>query len=146
MGVRHLLGNFAQVEMIMHFNETVQKALRHANQHFPEVTQVFYGADGRWLYCDESFNAPNFGDKVDTWLLEDAADAAGNDKGFPCAYRLLGLADYAQWWESFFPVAKGKNGESDLLLYPFLHFTAGTPRDEIVIWFEAQKSQAIKNP
>lgn len=34
-------------EQKMHFNETVQQALRQVNALFPEVTQVFFGADGR---------------------------------------------------------------------------------------------------
>lgn len=80
----------------MQFNEKVQAALRHVHGFFPDVTQVFYGADGRWMFCDEDFEAPNFDEasgKVDISLLEDAADAADNDKGFPCAYRLLPLAE-----------------------------------------------------
>jgi hypothetical protein len=83
-------------EQIMQFNEKVQMALRHVSGIFPKVTQVFFGADGRWMYCDDDFEAPNFDEapgKVNIELLEDAADAANDDKGFPCAYRLLTLAD-----------------------------------------------------
>ena len=78
----------------MQFNEKVQAALCHVHGLFPEVTQVFYGADGRWMFCDEDFEAPNFDQasgKVDIGLLEAAANAAYDDKGFPCAYRLTQL-------------------------------------------------------
>lgn len=65
----------------------VQEALRHVNAHHPEVTQVFYGVDGRWLYCGEAFEAPAFDGRVDVSLLEDAADSV---PAFPAAYGLLG--------------------------------------------------------
>ena len=125
-----------------HFNEAVQKALRHVNRHFPEVTQVFFGADGSWLFCDEDFNAPNDKDNIlDTWLLEDAADAAEEHKGFPCAYRLLTLRDYYRWWDQLgdIPVSEGKGDvEAGAIEQPFLHFPAGTRSEEIWRWFEAQ--------
>lgn len=74
----------------MQINAKVQEALRHIQSLFPEVTQVFYGADGRWQYLDDEFEAPLFGDEpVDVSLLEDAANAAEEEKGFPCAYALL---------------------------------------------------------
>ena len=128
----------------MHFNEKVQMALRHINGIFPEVTQVFFGADGRWMYCDEDFETTDFDEapsKVDIGLLEDAADAADNDKGFPCAYRLLTLADYYWWWDKLgdIPVSAGTdNVEADTIEKPFLHFPVGTHREEIWRWFETQ--------
>lgn len=128
----------------MQFNQTVQAALRHIHELFPEVTQVFYGANGRWLFCDEDFEAPDFGEapgKVDIGLLEDAADAADNDEGFPCAYRLIQLADYYYWWDKFrdTPVSEGNDQvEADTIEESFLHFPVGTPREEIWRWFENQ--------
>lgn len=75
----------------MEMPDKVAQALRHVASMYPEVTQVFYGVDGRWLYCGEAFEAPAFDDAnliVDTSLLEEAADAACDDKGWPCAYAL----------------------------------------------------------
>ncbi len=67
----------------------VEVALRHVNSVFPNVTQVFYGIDGRWLYFDENLECPDFEDgNIDVSLLEEAANAAYEDKGFPCSYRL----------------------------------------------------------
>lgn len=133
----------------MQFNEKVQAALRHVHSVFPEVTQVFYGADGRWLFCNDDFDAPNFDKapgKVDIGLLEDAADAADNHKGFPCAYRLLTLADYYYWWDRLgdVPTADGHfEYEDGAIEQPFLDFPAGTHREEIWRWFEAQHPEFV---
>lgn len=52
----------------------VQEALKHVASVYPWVTQVFYGTDGRWLYCGENFEAPDFDIKdIDIELLEAAA-------------------------------------------------------------------------
>lgn len=75
----------------MNMPEAVKAALLHVHSMYPEVTQVFYGVDGRWMYSGEAFEAPDFDDAnliVDTSLLEDGADAAFEDKGWPCAYAL----------------------------------------------------------
>lgn len=128
----------------MQFNKKVQEALRHINSLFPSVTQVFYGADGRWFFCNEDFTAANFNDapgKANIGLLEDAADAADEDMGFPCAYRLLTLADYYAYWDllSNIPTADGHfEYEDGAIEKPFLIFPAGTNREEIWHWFEAQ--------
>lgn len=63
----------------------VQEALKHVKSLFPEVTQVFYGTDGRWLYCGEAFEAPEFDGKVDVSLLEEAADSV---ETLPAAFAL----------------------------------------------------------
>lgn len=63
----------------------VQQALQHVNKHHPEVTLVFYGTDMRWFYCDEAFEAPDFGDEIDIGLLEDAVDSV---EAFPAAFAL----------------------------------------------------------
>lgn len=53
----------------------IQEALRHVHAHFPQVTQVKYDGDFRWLYSDGKGNAPSFeGVDIDTGLLEDATD------------------------------------------------------------------------
>lgn len=70
-------------EKIMTMPPEVRKALAHVREHFPEVVQVFYGVDHRWLFCDEAFEAPNFGDQLDIGILEDAADAVPT---LPAAY------------------------------------------------------------
>ncbi len=72
-------------------NEKIQAALSHIHQLFPDVTQVFFSENGSWLFCDENFVAPDFSKTatpVDIELLELAASAAYEDKGFPCAYRI----------------------------------------------------------
>jgi hypothetical protein len=56
-------------------NEKVYAALLHVNNHHSEVTQVFYSTDGRWLYCDDDYAAPTFGNDIDISLLEDAVDS-----------------------------------------------------------------------
>lgn len=127
----------------MQFNPKIQEALRHVQGVFPEVTQVFFGADGRWLFCDEVFDAPRFDDeigKIDVDLLEEAADEAYADKGFPCAYRLLTLADYYEFWDKLgdIPVSPGDDEvEAETIEEAFLHFPVGTHREEIWRWFEA---------
>ena len=35
----------------------IEQALRHVQKFHPEVTHVFYSREGRWLYCDDAFNA-----------------------------------------------------------------------------------------
>lgn len=133
----------------MQFNEKVQAALRHINGLFPRVTQVFYGSDGRWMFCTEDFEAPNFFEatnKLDVGLLEGAAEAADNDKGFPCAYRLLNLSDYYWWWDKLqdIPVSDGTDEvEADTIEEVFLHFPVGTHREEIWHWFEAQHDDFV---
>lgn len=75
----------------MSMPEAVRAALLHVHSMYPEVTQVFYGVDGRWMYSGEAFEAPSFDDSnliVDTSLLEEGANAAYEDKGWPCAYAL----------------------------------------------------------
>ena len=75
----------------------VQQALRHVKEHHPEVTQVFYGTDGRWQYCGEAFERPKFGDEVDVSILEDAADSV---KSLPAAFRAKGeKCSFLVTWE-----------------------------------------------
>jgi hypothetical protein len=64
----------------------VKEALLHVKSVYPEVTQVFYGADQRWMYCGEAFSAPDFDlTKLNASLLEDAADSISF---FPAAFAL----------------------------------------------------------
>lgn len=67
--------------------DEVKAALKHVRLHHPEVTQVFYGVDCRWLFCGEAFEAPTFGSEIDVGLLEDAADSLNE---FPCAFSIFG--------------------------------------------------------
>lgn len=69
----------------------VQQALKAIKEIFPEVTQVAFGKDGTWLFSDDKFNSVDFTPEVHRIshdLLEEAADEAYKDKGFPCAYAL----------------------------------------------------------
>lgn len=133
----------------MKFNEKVQAALRHIHSFFPEVTQVFYGEDGRWFFCDTEFNAPDFdglSGKIDVSMLEDAVNAVDNSVGFPAAYRLLGLTDYHALWATLqnVPVSEGTtDAETDTIDEAFLHFPAGTPRETIWHWFETQHPEFL---
>ena len=59
-------------------------ALNHVRQFLPDVTQVFYGSDQRWMYLTENGEVPGFaGHPIDTGLLEDAADSLSF---FPAAF------------------------------------------------------------
>lgn len=59
-------------------------ALNHVRQFLPDVTQVMYGADQRWMYLTENGEVPGFaGHAIDTSLLEDAADSLSF---FPAAF------------------------------------------------------------
>lgn len=66
--------------------KAVQAAIDAVRKYHPDVDQVFFGWDGRWLYCDEHFEAPTFSDEIDIGVLEDASDAVANDCGFPAAF------------------------------------------------------------
>jgi len=37
----------------------------------PEIDHLFITVSGRWLFCDDSFNAPSFGEEIDVGALED---------------------------------------------------------------------------
>ena len=127
------------------FNKAVQEALRHVNAKFPTVTQVFFSNDGRWFYCDSEFKAPVFSNAIDISILEKAADAADNTKGFPCAFNLLTLQDYYKLWEDLGnkPVAQSYEDDPDTLQSAFLHFPVGTHREDIWHWFEDQHPEFI---
>lgn len=59
-------------------------ALNHVRQFLPEVTQVLYGADQRWMYLTDDGEVPGFaGYAIDAGLLEDAADSLNF---FPAAF------------------------------------------------------------
>lgn len=78
--------------------DAVQSALCNVLESFPEVTQVFFGVEGRWLFCDDHFESPDFETAktgaIDLNLIQSAADAAGQDKGFPCAYSIYEVAAF----------------------------------------------------
>lgn len=128
----------------MHTNLTIQKALRHIHQYFPEVDQVFFGGNGRWHFCNSDFEAPDFDHAtgtIDHDLLAAAANAASIEKGLPCAYSLLQLDDYYQLWDrlSAIPVSEITCGvEGGHIEEQFLHFPIGTHRESIWHWFEEQ--------
>ena len=63
--------------------QKVKEAFDHVRKRFPQVTHVFYSAQGRWCY----FEAPSFlNEDINVSLLEDAACAAYVDQGWPAAY------------------------------------------------------------
>ena len=76
----------------------VHEALLHVHSIFPSVTHVFYSADGRWLYCDDFFEAPAFAPTrgvgssmpgLALGLLETAADSV---KMLPAAFALKNVS------------------------------------------------------
>lgn len=71
--------------------QKIANAFASVREHYPLVVQVFFGADGRWLYMDDDMEAPAFNDKIDVGILEDAADAAVELKGLPCAFSVFEL-------------------------------------------------------
>lgn len=56
----------------------VLDALLHVRAAFPEVSQVEFAGEARWLYSDDSgIDGPSFeGAGIDVGILEDAADEA----------------------------------------------------------------------
>ncbi|QXL90404.1 hypothetical protein [Salmonella phage NINP13076] len=53
----------------------VKDAFNAVKSVFPDVSMVIYDEDGRWCYCDQNSNAPDFNDQISVDLLEDGADA-----------------------------------------------------------------------
>jgi len=69
--------------------DSVRKALAHVREFHPEVVQVFFGADGRWLYFGPDIDeVPSFGEEIDIGILEDA-QAAAEKVGVPCAFQWI---------------------------------------------------------
>ena len=71
----------------------IEKALRHVQSHYPAVTSVTFDQEdkdcgGFWAYRDANGNSPHFDHRIDVGILEDAIDAAYEDKGFPTTYEL----------------------------------------------------------
>jgi hypothetical protein len=65
----------------------VVKAVEEVRSFHPEVTQVFYGRDNRWLFCDDDFEVPKgWSKQIDQGVLEDAADSVPN---LPAAYAVI---------------------------------------------------------
>lgn len=60
-------------------------ALEHVRTYRPEVTQVFYSNDLRWLYMTDDGDVPSFDGELDTSLLEDAVDSLDT---FPAAFHI----------------------------------------------------------
>lgn len=123
----------------MKFNNEVQHALRHVNSVFPEVTQVFFGEDARWLYCGKAFESPDFSkgnSEIDTELLEAAADSAAQEYGLPCAIGLITLDDLYELWRELAAVPVQTVDKQAAIAGAFLHFEAGTTMQSIVDWFE----------
>jgi hypothetical protein len=63
--------------------EPIRKALEHVRSYHPDVTQVVFFRDSRWLYFTDDLLSPQFGPEIDVGVLEDAADAVPE---LPMAY------------------------------------------------------------
>lgn len=59
----------------MEMTKEVREALEHVQSIYPQVHQVFFSDDGRWRFCGEIDEAPEFDDRVDVGLLEAALDS-----------------------------------------------------------------------
>lgn len=55
--------------------DAVKRALRHVRNFHPEVCQVSFDSEGRWLYMDKLSGAPTFGQEINVGILEAAADS-----------------------------------------------------------------------
>lgn len=54
---------------------------------FPEVDHLYVSLNGRWLFCDDSYESPTFDGEVDISVLEDMVDSLDNANfGFPAAF------------------------------------------------------------
>lgn len=76
---------YSQMEMSHVRNPQVIAALEHVRTFRPEVTQVFYTNELKWLYMTDDGDAPAFGGEIDTSLLEDAVDSLDT---FPAAFHI----------------------------------------------------------
>lgn len=63
----------------------VAAALREVRKHFPEVTQVMFGRDGTWMYCDDFYRSPDFANKVSHDVLNKALDDV---RSLPAAFAI----------------------------------------------------------
>lgn len=64
----------------------VLKALAHVRKTFPRVSLVTFNRDTRWHYMTADFDSPgDFGDSIDTGILEDAQSAVEN---FPAVFQI----------------------------------------------------------
>ncbi|WOF44309.1 hypothetical protein KNJ79_05100 [Sphingopyxis indica] len=66
-------------------------ALRHVREHHPDVVGVTFAQEdpqhgGFWQYQTLDGRVPAFGPEIDVSLLEDALDAAWEDRTFPATY------------------------------------------------------------
>ena len=50
-------------------------ACRMVTEHHPEVEHLFVSLSGRWLFCDDCFEAPTFGPEIEIDLLETMVDS-----------------------------------------------------------------------
>ncbi len=60
-------------------------ALEHVRCHLPDVTQVFYTTELKWLYMTDEGDTPAFEGAIDVSLLEDAVDSLDT---FPAAFHI----------------------------------------------------------
>lgn len=118
----------------------IQKALLQVNAAHPEVTQVFFSENGSWRYCGPDWESPKLSSGIDHKLLEGAMRAAEQDKGFPCAYRLIFLDELYFYWDRLRDIPVTDETcvlGPDRLDADFLHFLRGTHREDVWHWFEA---------
>lgn len=52
----------------------IKRAFQHVQEFHPQVCILIFTTDIRWRYLDIEFNAPVFGEEIDTSILEEAID------------------------------------------------------------------------
>ncbi len=131
-------------------------AFRHVQSVHPYLAEVRYDEELRWCYTDLEGTAFTFGGNIiNIGLLEDAADAV---ETAPITYSLrdivhsegrlvqkgASLAKLYGLWEKLGDVPTTPSGKwVDCTEEPFLHFPAGTHRENIWRWFESVNSKFI---
>lgn len=129
-------------------------AFRHVQASHPSLAAVHYDADSRWCFTDLNGTAFEFG-KIDVGLLEDAADAL---ETVPVTFSLcdivhsegglvtvgVSLTELYALWDRLGDVPTFPEGEQvDCIEEPFLHFPAGTHREDIWHWFESMNPRFL---
>lgn len=79
----------------MNYPPELVAACKEVTEAHPEVSHLFVSLDGRWLFVDDDFNAPDFNitsvHGVRVSLLEDMVDALDRDMTLPAAFYIPGV-------------------------------------------------------
>lgn len=59
----------------MEMPNALNKAFKHVKKHYPTLSIVILGLDGRWQYMDAEFNSFVFDKRINVSILEEGADS-----------------------------------------------------------------------